>query len=94
MNVLVLIVEASIASPKLAVTAVLGQAPLAEITERPVGAPTALQHEMPVVKVHTSLVARALPNMSLAAVVIVAVYALLVARALDGANVAVLFAEL
>jgi hypothetical protein len=85
-NVLVLIVEAFIASPKVAVTAVLGQAPLAGITERTVGAPTAWHAEMPVVKVHTSLVARTLPNMSLAAVVIVAVYVLLRATRCESAR--------
>jgi hypothetical protein len=68
----VLIVEGFIASLKVAVTTVLGQTPdepFGGVTETTVGA-----HRLaPVVKVHTKLLASALPNVSLAPVVIVAV---------------------
>lgn len=72
-NVVVLMVEAFIASLKVAVTKVLGQmpgAPLGGATEITVGGAHAV---LAVVKVHTKLLARALPKGSWAPVVIVAV---------------------
>jgi hypothetical protein len=72
-KVVAFMVEAFIASLNVAVIDALGQAPSAGVTETTVGAPIPLQVATPVVNAHTSLPARALPNMSLTPVVIVAV---------------------
>ena len=72
-KVVVLIVAGFIASLKVAVTTVLGQTPTAPasgVTEITVGGAHGL---VPVVKVHTKLVASAMPYTSMAPVVIVAV---------------------
>jgi len=72
-KVVVLIVAGFIASLKVAVTTVLGQtpaAPLGGVTEITVGGAHGL---LPVVKVHTKLLASAMPYTSVAPVVIVAV---------------------
>jgi hypothetical protein len=79
-----MIVEASIASLKVAVTAVLGQTPFPGVTESTVGGAHA---SLEVVKVHTKSLASAMPYTSMAPVVIVAVYWVLSARALDGVKV-------
>ena len=66
----------------------LGQTPtetVGGVTEITVGGT-----QLPVVKVHTKLLARAMPYSSVAPVVIVAVYAVVARRALDGVKVAVL----
>jgi hypothetical protein len=74
-KVVVLIVEGSIASLKVATTTVLGHMPLAPlggVTEITVGGPD--EHVvLPVVKLHTKLLANAMPFASVAPVVIVAV---------------------
>jgi hypothetical protein len=71
-KVVVLIVAGFIASLNVAVTAVLGQTPTAPfggVSEITLG-----MHELvPVVKVHTKLLASAMPYSSMAPVVIVAV---------------------
>ena len=72
-KVVVLMVEGFIARLKVAVTAVLGQirvAPFRGNTEATAGGAHGLA---PVAKVHTKLLASALPNMSVAPVVTVAV---------------------
>jgi hypothetical protein len=72
-KVVVLIVAGFIASLKVAVTAVLGQMPTARfrgVTEITVGGAHA---SLEVVKVHTKLLASAMPYASMAPVVIVAV---------------------
>jgi hypothetical protein len=88
-KVVVLIEEGFIASLKVAVTTVLGQTPgvpLGGVSEITVGG----AHNAPlVVKVHPKLLANALPNVSVAPVVIAAVYKVFSARALDGVKVAV-----
>jgi hypothetical protein len=67
-------VEGFIASLKVAVTAVLGQAPFAGVSETTVGEPTVPEHVVtPVVKVQTKLLAKLFPKASAAPVVIVAV---------------------
>jgi hypothetical protein len=84
-----LIVEDCIAWLKVAVTKVLGHIPVAPVagaTEITVGGAQAV---VLVVKVHTQLPANALPNVSWAPVVIVAVYRVFSARALAGVKVAV-----
>ena len=84
-----MIVAGFIASLKVAVTAVLGHIPAARlsgVTEITVGGAHA---SLAVVKVHTKLLASAIPPSSMAPVVIVAVWRVLTARALDGVNVAV-----
>jgi hypothetical protein len=55
------IVEALIASLKTAVATVLGHAPLAGVIDTTAGAPTPEHAVTPVVKLHTSGVASALP---------------------------------
>jgi hypothetical protein len=74
-KVVVLIVEGFIASLKVATTTVLGHiptAPLGGVTEITLGGPD--RHVvLPVVKVHTKLLASAIPYSSMAPVVIVAV---------------------
>ena len=57
-KVLALIVEGFIASLNVAVTFVLGHAPLAGVTETTAGAPTPEQVVRPVVKLHTKLLAK------------------------------------
>jgi hypothetical protein len=69
-KVVVLIVAGFIASLKVAVTAVLGQTPFAGVTEITVGG---AHGSAAVVKVHTKLLASAMPYSSMAPVVIVAV---------------------
>jgi hypothetical protein len=65
-----MIVAGVMASLKVAVTAVLGQAPFAGVTEITVGG---AHGSLAVVKVHTKLLASATPFSSMAPVVIVAV---------------------
>ena len=66
------ILEGFIVSLKAAVAMVLGQEPLAGVTDTTDGAPTPEQVVTPVVKLHTRLCAKALPYTSLALVEIVA----------------------
>jgi hypothetical protein len=78
------------ASLNVAVITVLGHTPAAPpggVTEITVGGGGGVHAEVPVVKVQTKLLASALPNGSLAPVLIVAVYKVLSARVLDGVNV-------
>jgi hypothetical protein len=87
----VLIVAGFIAWLNVAViTAVLGQTrvePFGGVTEVTVGG-----HVAEVVNVHTKLAASAMPNVSCAPVVIVAVKVVLGARVPEGVNVAILVA--
>jgi hypothetical protein len=75
---------------KVAATTVLGQIP-----EEPSGGVTEVggaggRHSVaPVVKVHTKLLASAVPNMFCAPVVMVAVYSVLTTRLADGVKIAV-----
>jgi hypothetical protein len=83
-KVAALIVAGFIGSLNVADTGVLTGTPVAPIVgtvETTVGAP--------VVKVHTKLLASAFPSVSVAPVVIVAVYTVLAAKATTGVNVAV-----
>jgi hypothetical protein len=85
-----LIVVGSIAWGNVAAITVLGQIPvemLGGVTE--IGAAGGTHAVALVVKVHTALLARPLPYMSCAPVVIVAVYSVLNARALAGVKIAV-----
>ena len=89
-KVTVVIVKGSIASLKVAVTALLMVTPVAALAgtvELTVGA--VVSGVAPVVKVHTLLTASALPAKSLDPVVIVAVYVVLAARLLAGVKTAV-----
>src|SRR5208282_1272315 len=84
-------VEASMGPPKPAITTALGHTPVLPFTgaeEITVGAP-AWHAAVPVVKLQTKLAAIALPNVSVAPVVIVAVYAVFKTRGPDGVKVAV-----
>jgi len=86
-KVVALIVAGFIARLKVAETIVLGHtptAPLAGNVEITAGATHGLA---PVAKVHTKLLASAMPNMSVAPVVMVAVYAVLSARGFNGVKV-------
>lgn len=88
-KVAVLMVAGFIARLKVAVTTVLGQIPVIPfrgVTEITVGG---AHSALLVVNVHTKLLASALPNVSFAPVVIVAVYKVVNARALGGVKVAV-----
>ena len=88
-KVVALMVAGFIPSLNVAVTTVEGHTPTARstgISELTVGATHGV---LLVVKVHTKLVASALPYSSMAPVVIVAVYRVFSARALDGVKVAV-----
>ena len=89
-KVVVLIVAGSMACGKTAATTVLGQIPLETfggVTE--VGGAGGRQSVAAVVKVHTKLLASAVPNMFCAPMVIVAVYSVLTARLADGVKIAV-----
>jgi hypothetical protein len=90
-KVVELIVEGFIAPLKPAMATVLGQIPVLAFEgakEITVGAP-ALHTVFPVVKLQTKLTAIALPSVSMAPVVIVAVYTVFSARLADGLKVAV-----
>src|SRR3984957_14495965 len=89
-------VAGSIASLKVAVITVLGHTPLAPPagdTETTVGGGGDAHDVVPVVKVHTKLLASALPNGSLAPVVIVTEYTVLNARLPDGVKVKMVLDE-
>ena len=88
-KVVALIVEDCIARLKVAVTKALGQIPVEPAggaTEITVGAAHAV---VVVLKVQTKSLANVLPNVSVAPVVIVAVYRVFSARAVAGVKVAV-----
>lgn len=72
-KVVALIVEGFIARLKVAVTNVLGQMPVVPLTGKTETTVGGAQGFAPVVNVHTKLLASALPNISVAPVVIVAV---------------------
>lgn len=88
-KVVVLMVDGFIARLKVAVTTVLGHMPVETfggVSEITVGG---AHSALPVVKLHTKLLAKALPNVSFAPVVIVAVYKVVNASAFDGVKAAV-----
>jgi hypothetical protein len=92
-KVVVEMVTGFMASLKVAVTTVLGHtpmAPLGGVTEITAGGGGAAHDETAVIKVHTKLLASALPEGSLAPVVIVTVYVVLSARLLEGVKVNIL----
>jgi hypothetical protein len=82
-------VRGFIARLKVALTDMAGQTPIAPAMGASEITAGGAQGLLPVVKVHTKLLASAMPYTSVAPVVIVAVYIVLSARTLEGVKVAV-----